>query len=85
MRKSILISLLIIINISAFSQKNNVAELLLPQPASVISAEGAFVVNNTTSIHLVSMDPSAKRVAGFLSKKLSVATGYPVQVVGVGR
>ncbi len=63
-----------------FSQKNNVAELLVPQPVSVTSGSGNFVINNKTGIELLSSDPAAKRVAEFLSKKLSVATGYPAKI-----
>ena len=81
MKKNIWIAFMILFSVPVFAQKNNVAELLMPQPVSVISGEGVFVLNSATNIHLVSMDSNAKRVAAFLSKKLSVATGYPLHVV----
>ena len=80
MRKSILLFFLMFFCISLFSQKNDVARLLIPEPVSVVSGNGKFIVNNKTSIHVQSADESARRVGKFLSTQLSLATGYPATV-----
>ncbi len=64
----------------AFSQKNNVEDLLLPQPASIKSGTGNFVLNNKTNIYVLSSDVSAKRVGEFLSKTLTRVLGYSFSV-----
>jgi hexosaminidase len=81
MKKNFLVLLFICFSVAGFSQKNNVPELLIPQPVSVTSGTGNFLVNNKTSIHVTSNDASAKRVASFLSSKLAATTGYAMPVV----
>ncbi|MGN6530904.1 MAG: beta-N-acetylhexosaminidase, partial [Ginsengibacter sp.] len=81
MRKGLFISFLFLVSVSVTSQKINVEQLLIPQPVSLTQGTGNFIVNNKTSIHVTSSDASAKRVAEFLSKKLSKATGYTVPIV----
>ena len=80
MRKSFFVSLLMLLCFSVYSQKNNVADLLIPEPVSVVSGEGHFVLNNKTNIQVLSADASARRVAQFLSKKIEKATGYSAAV-----
>jgi hexosaminidase len=80
MRKSIFISFIIFLSFSSIGQKNHVADLLVPQPVSVTTGNGNFVVNNKTSISVSGTDASAKRVANFLSKKLSLVSGFAVPV-----
>jgi hexosaminidase len=79
MKKTILLSLVITACFNSFSQ-NNSAVSIIPQPASVQPGKGNFTVRKTTSIEISSADTNAKRVAGFLSKKLSAATGYAIPV-----
>ncbi len=81
MRKGLFISFLFFVSVSVTGQKINVEQLLIPEPVSVTQGTGNFILNNKTSIHVTSSDASAKRVAEFLSKKLSKATGYAIPVV----
>ena len=81
MRKGLFISFLFFVSVSVIGQKVNVEQLLIPEPVSVTQGTGNFILNNKTSIHVTSPDPSAKRVANFLSKKLSGVTGYDVPVI----
>ncbi|MGN6196166.1 MAG: beta-N-acetylhexosaminidase [Ginsengibacter sp.] len=80
MRKGFFISFLLFISVSVIGQKNNVAQLLIPEPVSVTSGTGNFVVINKTPVHVLSTDPAAKRVGEFLSKKIAKVTGYVVPV-----
>lgn len=87
MKKSIFFFFLLLLCFSAFSQKNNVAELLIPEPVSVTSGSGNFIINDKTGIELFTSDSSAKRVGEFLSKRLSFVTGrrIPVKVISMKR
>ena len=80
MRKFFFVSLLMLICFSVYSQKNKVADLLIPEPVSVVSGKGYFVLNNKTNIQVLSADAAARRVAQFLSKKIEKATGYSAAV-----
>ncbi|MEO9020823.1 MAG: family 20 glycosylhydrolase [Ginsengibacter sp.] len=80
MRKSIFISFLLFFCFSVFAQKNNVAELLVPEPVSIISGEGHFILNNKTTIQVLTRDTSAKRVGEFLSKKMVLVSGDKLPV-----
>ena len=81
MKKGLFISFLFFVSVSVIGQKNNVAQLLIPEPVSVTSGTGNFILNNKTSVHVISADASAKRVGEFISKKLSLVTGYTVPVI----
>ncbi len=85
MKKSIFFSLLLLLCFAAFSQKNKVAELLIPEPVSVTSGSGNFIIDNNTRIDVSSSDASAMRVGGFLSNRLSFVTGYsvPLKVISM--
>lgn len=64
------------------SQENKSRVSLIPIPVSMQQGQGNFVLKPTTAIE-VSGGPDAKRVADFLSKKLSTATGYSLPVKSV--
>jgi hexosaminidase len=85
MKKSIFISFLILFSFCSFSQKNNVAEMLIPTPVSVVSGTGNFVVNSKTAIHVSSPDSSVRRVARFLSKKIATASGFTLPVTAASK
>lgn len=53
---------------------------LIPQPVSLEEGSGVFKFDNNTAIEITSDDKDLQRVADYLSKKLSVPTGYPVKV-----
>ncbi len=80
MRKSFLIVFLFLFSIAAFSQKN-VSDLLMPAPVSVVSGNGNFILNSKTSVHVLTSNADARRVADFLAKKVRTASGLPVPVV----
>ena len=80
MRKGVFISFLFFISVSVIGQKNNVEQLLIPEPVSVTSGTGNFVVMNKTAIHVLASDPDAARVGKFLSNKLSKVSGYSLPV-----
>jgi hexosaminidase len=81
MRKSILIFILLFTGFLGVGQKNDVSSLLVPQPVSVTSGTGYFLINNKTNIQIVTADTAAVWVANFLSGKLSLVTTYPLQVI----
>ena len=81
MRKSILVFFLLFTGFLVFGQKNDVGSLLVPQPVSVTSGTGYFLINNKTKIQIITADTSAIWVANFLSGKLSLVTTYPLQVI----
>ena len=53
---------------------------MIPIPVSMQPGEGYFALKKTTSIEVSSDINEAKRLADLLSKKLSVATGYPLPI-----
>jgi hexosaminidase len=73
-------ALLIVIALRGFSQTNENTVSLIPIPVSMKMGNGNFQLTKNTAIELKTGDADAKRVAGFLSKKLSVATGFPMPV-----
>ena len=81
MRKAIFISFLLLFCISGFAQKNNVAELLVPEPVSVVSGNGHFILNNRTTIQVLTRDESAKRVGESLSQKMLLVSGNKLPVI----
>jgi hexosaminidase len=80
MKRIAVASLLILISFDGFSQTNESSISLIPMPVSVKTGKGKFVLTENSAIELKTNDADAKRVAGFLSKKLSVATGFSVPV-----
>ncbi len=79
MKQFIFFSCLISLFINSFSQ--GVASVsIVPQPVSMQMGKGNFVLKPTSVIELSATDTDAKRVAGFLSKKISTATGYAIPV-----
>ena len=85
MKKSIFISFLILFSFCSFSQKNDVADMLIPTPVSVVSGTGNFVVNSKTAIHVSSPDSSVRRVARFLSNKIATASGITLPVTAASK
>jgi hexosaminidase len=83
MKKSIFFFFLALLCFTVFSQKNNVAGLLIPEPVSVTSGTGEFIINNKTIVQLTSSDNSVKRVGEFLTKRLSFVTGHTVPLKNV--
>jgi len=81
MKKGLFLSFLFFVSVSVIGQKNNVAQLLVPEPVSVTSGTGNFVLDNKAGVHVMSADASAKRVGEFISKKLSLVTGYTIPVI----
>ncbi len=56
---------------------------IVPIPVSMEMAKGNFTLNSSSVIEVSSANADAKRVAGFLNKRLSPATGYAVPVRNV--
>lgn len=80
MKRLTIAAFFILIFLNAFSQNNKSNISLIPVPASVQRGEGNFVLKKTTAIVLSSNQADVARVAGFLSKKLSAATGFAIPV-----
>ena len=80
MKKIPIAVLAILIVVCLFGQSNEGTIPVIPIPASIQSGKGNFVLTKTAVIVLKTNDADAKRVAGFLSKKLSAATGFAMQV-----
>src|SRR5687768_16922124 len=53
---------------------------IIPQPVSLKAGSGFFTLKNTSVIELNESDEDVKRVAGFLSKKITAATGFTMPV-----
>ena len=53
---------------------------LIPQPVSIKAGNGFFSLKNTSVIELNGSNEDVKRVAGFLSKKITAATGFTTPV-----
>lgn len=72
-----------IFSLAASGQEPQPAIAIIPEPVSLQAGKGQFVVKKTTAVELSAPGADARRVADFLSRKLSRATGYaaPVKVV----
>ncbi len=83
MKKVTIATLFILMVFHVFSQDKESTISLIPIPVSVQTGQGKFILTKNSAIELKTKDGDAQRVAGFLSKKLSVATGYkiPVKIV----
>ncbi|HEU4902787.1 MAG TPA: family 20 glycosylhydrolase [Flavisolibacter sp.] len=66
--------------LQADAQTNPVAFSLIPVPVSLQVGKGYFLLNKATAIKLSGNDRDVRRVADFLSRKLSTATGFPLPV-----
>src|SRR4051794_9541081 len=79
-RKTIIVSLFIGFFLNGISQSTSQGVSVIPQPVAVQTGNGSFILKKTSAIEIATSDSDARRVASFLSKKLSAATGYPVPV-----
>ncbi|HSN08301.1 MAG TPA: family 20 glycosylhydrolase, partial [Hanamia sp.] len=80
MKKVLIAALFILMFFQVFSQDHGSSVSLIPIPVSMHTGQGKFVLTKNALIELKTNDADAKRVAGFLSKKLSAATGYKIPV-----
>ncbi len=80
MKKTIIVSLFIASFLYGISQNTSQRVSVIPQPVAVQTGNGSFILKSSTPIEIATNDSDARRVAAFLSKKLSAATGYPVPV-----
>lgn len=78
-------AILITCSLTAISQKSRNPYSIIPIPVSIQSSAGNFSLKKSSSIEVSSNVSDAKRVADFLSKKLSLATGFqlPVKTVRI--
>ncbi|MDP9229363.1 MAG: glycoside hydrolase family 20 zincin-like fold domain-containing protein, partial [Bacteroidota bacterium] len=80
MKRFIITSVFLTVIVTVFCQNNSSSIALIPFPVSIQPGNGSFTIKNSTFINLVTADADAKRVAGFLSRKLGTATGFSLQV-----
>ncbi len=79
MNRLFLSSIVLMACFNSFSQVKMITQHLVPLPVSVKEGTGNFIVNNKTTIHLISSDASVARVGNFLSEKLKI-TGFTIPV-----
>src|SRR5258708_34857630 len=53
---------------------------IIPQPVSVQPQPGTFTLKNSFSIGVSSQDADSRRVAEYLSKKISIASGFASEI-----
>ena len=75
-----LVVLLFITFFNGYSQQAERLVSIVPIPVSVELGKGDFILSPASVIEVLTPNADAKRVAQFLSKRLSGATGYPVPV-----
>ena len=80
MKKVTISAFFILMFLAVFSQDNENKISLIPIPVSMQTGSGEFVLTKNAAIELATNNADAKRVAAFLSKKLSVPTGYKIPV-----
>ena len=80
MKKTTMLGLLLAAFLNSISQTTAPLISVLPQPASIQKGTGNFVLKSSTAIEVSSTDADARRVAGYLSQKISVVTGYAMPV-----
>ena len=78
MKKITIAVVAILIGNCTFGQTSNRLIPVIPIPVSVQSGPGNFMLTKTAFIELNTNDADAKRVAKFLSQKLSLPTGFPM-------
>ncbi|MDQ6813355.1 MAG: family 20 glycosylhydrolase [Bacteroidota bacterium] len=81
MKKTMMLGAVLTTLVNAIGQNSVPIVKVLPQPMSVQTGNGNFVVKKTTAIEVAGTDADAKRVGRYLSEKMSNATGYPLPVV----
>jgi hexosaminidase len=54
---------------------------VIPKPVSVTSAEGQFMITESTNIYVEAGSDEAMAIGQYLAEKLRSATGYPLQVL----
>jgi hexosaminidase len=80
MKKTIVLSLLMAPWLHAISQNISPAVSIVPQPVSIQTTKGTFLLKKTASIEVPTNDADAKRVGEYLSKKIATATGFTMPV-----
>ncbi len=80
MKKLSIAVLVFLIVVRTFSQTSESSISVIPIPVSVQGGKGNFVLLKNAVIELKTNDAGAKRIAGFLSKKLTAATGFEMPV-----
>lgn len=80
MKKTFILGLLMTGFLHAHTQNTTPHISVVPQPTSVQTGQGSFLLKRTAAIEISSTDADVKRVANFLSKKLAVATGYAIPI-----
>ena len=70
--------LLLILSADLYCQENNHSIAIIPIPVYMQTANGNFILKKNSLVICSPGDADAKRVAGFLSAKLSAATGYDI-------
>ncbi len=65
---------------NAISQSTAPTVSVLPQPVSIQTGKGNFLLKKTSAIEVSATDADSRRVAGYLAKKLSAVTGYAIPV-----
>ena len=83
MKQFIIFSLLISTFLQVYSQEVQRSVSIIPLPVSMQQGNGNFTLKSSSVIELTATDADSKRVANFLSKKISSATGYEVRVISV--
>ena len=88
-RLTIAVSLIaLVLNACSQQNQNSVSTVsqpvaIVPQPVSMEMGNGNFTLSSASVIEVSSADADAKRVAAFLNKRLSVATGFALPVRSV--
>ena len=80
MKKTTMFGFLVAAFLNAMAQTGTPVVSVLPQPVSVQAGTGIFVLRKTTAIEVSAADADTKRIAGYLSKTESTASGYAVPV-----
>ncbi len=79
MKRIFVLSILVMLCITSFSQVKTIADNLIPLPVSLKQGTGNFILNAKTDIHVLSGDPALNRIGNYLAEKLK-ATGFAVPV-----
>ena len=66
--------------LSSWGQTPSAAVSIIPQPVSVVTGHGHFILPKTIVLEVPDV-PELKQTTLFLEKRLSASTGYPVRIV----